>query len=230
MLDYCIFITTYNRQKNLLDLLNQINNMTINKKIKIIIIDDCSDTIYEPQDEDVFIFRMSSNQGKEKFYKIIDLSFKIIGKIESKYYFYLQDDVTLKENYFEKSIEIFESIQDNNKIVLSTLIYENQKGVKKWTGFDPIEMDNVVLCQWVELFFICKFNFFEILNFKIEKINEDRWVKNPLLSSGVGEQMSKRLFFENKNMYVVKNSLIIANNQNSLMNPKEREINKLIAL
>ena len=41
-------------------------------------------------------------------------------KIDAKYYFYFQDDLRLKENFFQESIRIFESIPDDNKISLGT--------------------------------------------------------------------------------------------------------------
>jgi hypothetical protein len=228
--DYCILITTYNRTLSLNNLLNQIKEQAYNKKIKIIILDDGSDENLNELDSNITYIKILPNRGKKGFHKIIDYSFKLIKNIKSEYYFYLQDDIILKENFFQKAIEIFENIQDEKKIVLSTLICESQKEKSKWSDFKPIRKNDVYLCQWCELFFVTKYDFFELLNFQINEINKERWKFNNLLSSGVGEQITNRINNLNKNMYVVADSLILTTNEKSKMNPIEREKNPLIAI
>lgn len=228
--NFVIVITTFNRIDNLKRLVNQIIDNTKDKIIKIIIIDDGTEENYSFSSKEIQLIKITPNNGKKKFYKNIDLAFKILKKIKAEYYFFLQDDIILKENFFMKSIKLYEEIQDENKIVLSTLMCESQRGKAKWSNFIPILQGDVYLCQWCELFFITKYNFFEILNFEIHKIDEKIWDKNPLYGSGVGQQITTRLLNLKKNMYVVKNSLCITDNSISLMNPDERKINPLIAI
>ena len=61
-------------------------------------------------------------------------------------------------------------------------------------------------------------------------INPSRWNKNPNLSSGVGEQISKRLYNLDLNMYHVINNLTIHGDHESKLLPELRKTEKLIAI
>ena len=165
--------------------------------------------------------------GKTKFWKIINTSFKIIKKINSKYYIFIQDDVEIKENFFIDLKKNFENINDSKKISLSFLSDDRTK-TTNWTNYEPKIIGDVIKTQWIELHFICEKKLFDILQFKIEPINPNRWVKNPNLSSGVGWQLSTRLHSLNYSMYHTKESFVSHGEHESKMNKLERTKNKLI--
>jgi len=225
--DFCIIITTFNREKMLKNLLNDIFK---NKKYKILvtIFDDGSSTPYDLSDYDVKYIKYVKNNGLQKLWKVIDDTFKYCKNIKSKYYIYLQDDLRLKENFFDRSVEIFEGISDEKKVSLATLIIDSQRGQPKWTGVNPVEFNEYYKSQWCELIFLCGYKFFESLEFKMIPINPSRWEKNPNLSSGVGEQISKRLVSLGYNMYQVKNTLTTHGDHESKLLPELRKNEKLI--
>ena len=80
---------------------------------------------------------------------------------------------------------------------------------------------------FINLCFISEKKFFEVLNYKLEEIPKTRWVGNPNLSSGVGQQISLRLYNMNLNMYHTKKSFVYHGNHESKMNKVERVVNNL---
>jgi len=62
----------------------------------------------------------------------------------------------------------------------------------------------------------------------MEPIKPTRWDTNPLLSSGVGWQMSLRLHNKGYGMYHTKESFVSHGDHESKMNKQERVKNKLI--
>lgn len=227
--DFCVIITTFNREVMLKELLNDIFKTT-NYKILVTIFDDGSTQNYDLSEYDVKYIKYIKNNGLKNVWKLITDTFKYCKNINSKYFVYLQDDLKLKENFFDESVRIFEKIDDDKKISLGTLMIESQRNQPKWTGISPIEYDEYYKTQWCELVFICKYDFFVSLDFKINPINPNRWNKNPNLSCGVGEQISNRLLSQGLNMYHVINSLTIHGDHESVFLPELRKIEKLIAI
>jgi len=227
--DFCVVITTYNRPKMLENLIENILKEKKNYNIQILVFDDGSTQKTTKKFDNVKFFEMFPNMGKKKYYLTINATFKVLKKINSKYYIYLPDDVFIIDNFFEEVKNIYESIKSNKKICLSILTDERVfKG--NWGYKIKIIHDNVIQTQWNDLCFICEKIFFEKLNYEIKKINESRWSKNPNLSSGVGYQITKRLNNLNFFMYHTKNSLVIHGEHESKMNFSERKKNKLITL
>ena len=226
--DFCIVITTYDRSNMLKRLISQIENQKKTYKVNIVVIDDGSNEKYELPKE-VTLIQYYPNMGKQKFWKIIDTSFKYIKNIDSKYYIYIQDDVEIIDNFFDELVSKYENIQDNDKVCLSFLT-DHRTNSSNWTNYNPRERGEVIKTQWVELHFMCEKNFFEELNYEIKPIPKERWDNNPYLSSGVGWQMSIRLHELNKGMYHTKNTFVTHGDHESQMNKTERKINKLIVL
>ena len=226
--DFCIIITTFNRELMLKELLDDIFSYK-EYKILVTIFDDGSNDKYDLSNYDVKYIKYVKNNGLKNVWKIITDTFKYCKNIDSKYYVYLQDDLRLKENFFSESVKIFESIPDENKISLETLIIDSQRNNPKWTNFIPIEFDEYYKSQWVELIFICKYRFFEVLDFKINPISEKRWDNNPNLSCGVGDQISHRLLTMGYNMYQVKDTLTTHGNHDSMFYLEHRKNEILIA-
>lgn len=227
--DYCIVITTYNRRQMLKTLLQDVFNNCKNKKVKVVVFDDASDFYLDVDKHDVQLIRYHKNNGKTNFWKVIEDTFKYVKNINARYYFYLQDDVRLVDNFFERSTEIYEKIDDHKKISLGTLMVESQRNTPKWTNFVPENHGDYYKTQWCELFFVAERKFFEALEYKMNPISTDRWKNRPNLGSGVGEQISHRLLGLGYNMYHVVNSLAEHGDHESAMNTSDRKTVKLIA-
>lgn len=227
--DFCVVITTFNREEMLKLLLDDIFKEK-NYKILVTIFDDGSSKKYDLTNYDVKYIRYVKNNGLKNVWKIITDTFKYCKKIKSKYYIYLQDDLRLKPNFFSESVRIFEKINDNKKITLGTLMIESQRNQTKWTGILPTTYDEYYKTQWVELVFICKYKFFEVLNFEVNEIPKTRWDRNPNLSCGVGDQLSHRLLGLGYNMYHVIDSLTTHGDHESVFYGDHRKNEKLIAI
>ena len=227
--DFCIVITTFNREKMLKELLNDIFKYT-EYKMFVVVFDDGSNKPYDLSEYDVKYIKYVKNNGLKYLWRIISDTFKFCKNIDAEHYFYFQDDLRLKENFFQESISIFESIPDNDKISLGTLMIDSQRNTPKWTGVYPIEYDKYYKTQWCELVFMCKYKFFESLEFKLNPIPLSRWNKNPNISSGVGQQISVRLFEKGLNMYHVINTLTTHGDHESVLLPELRKNEKLITI
>jgi len=230
--DYCININSYNRYEMLNDLIEQIN---LNTKYKILIniFDDCSQDkeLYAKianKFHNVVLYRFSENHGKNKYWEIYDTIFKICKNINAKYFIFLPDDVSLKNNFIKKATDLYDNINDNNKVCMSVLIDELRKWKPCWTNFIPIQLGSVYKTQWNDLCFISEKTLMEKLDYKIENISEIRFNKKNI-SSGVGQQISQKLHDLGLSMYHSKNSLVIHGNHESKMNKEERKKHKLIA-
>jgi glycosyltransferase involved in cell wall biosynthesis len=225
--DFCIVITTYNRVEPLFNLLNQIENQKKNYKIKLFIFDDNSDEKYDVSKFNATKINIFPNRGKRNFWLTIDQSFKTIKNIDSRYYLYLQDDLILTENFFEKVVYMYENLKDEKKICLEFRT-DDRTTRTNWSKINPTIMGDYIKTQWVELDFICEKKFFEVLNYKMDPIPKDRWDKDPNLSSGVGYQLTIRLLEMGYNLFHTKNTLVTHGKYESIMNINERKKNKLV--
>ena len=203
--DFCFLITTHNRSKMLYNLINQIKEQKKNYKILINVFDDGSSENYKFEDSFVKYIKFFPNHGKKRYWKVTDTIFKYTKKINSNYFIQIPDDVQLVDNFFEILVNTYEDINDTEKICLSFLT-DSRVFRHNWTSFDSQDLGNYYKTQWNDLCYISKKNFFEVLNFSIEPISNSRWVRNPNLSSGVGQQISLRLKSLGKTMFHTKNS------------------------
>ena len=220
-----INITSYNRPDMLKNLINQLDGYDI------IVWDDASDNFKPTLLHDKFnilgtvIFL--ENYGKKKAWvKWINI-FKDIKDdyYNYDYFIFLPDDFTLCDDFVNKAINLWDSIEDDKKISLS---FSNPNRCLKpnFTGVEPVDKGNVILTQWNDLAFICGKEFIDKVI--IDPINPKRWDKNPLLSSGVGSRISNYFYNKGYNQYNVKENMCShIGNEDSKMNPEERQINKL---
>lgn len=231
--DICVIITTYNRDVFLKNLLDDILKNKNIYKILIIVFDDASEISYDLSNYDVEYIKYSNNHGKKKYWKLITDTMQICKEVDSKYFIYLPDDVRLVDDFFTKSISLYENIIDNDKVCLSLLLTQQQIGKPNWTKFNPIEMDSVYKTQWCDLCFISEKKFFNVLGYEVNEIPLTRWnnkrtkINREFLSSGVGENLSRRIYNSGFNMYHVKNSLVTHGDHDSIMNYELRKKQKL---
>lgn len=226
--DICVVITTYNREQMLKLLLEDIEKQRGVNKILVLIFNDGSKKKYELKkyaNIDIGYIHYRNNYGKYRYWELINNTFAYCKNTNSKYFIYLPDDIRLKKGFFKKSISLQETI---NKGVLSLLLDKERIKRTNWTNILAIDMGDKYLTQWCDMCFICNKSFFETLEYKIISINMSRWGQNKLLSSGVGQQISMRLFDKLFPMYHVKETLVTHDDHESVMNKTERKKNKLL--
>jgi hypothetical protein len=227
--DFCFLITTYNRGDMLYDLINQIKNQIKNQKVLIVVFDDGSNHNYNFDSPQIKYIKMYPNQGKKKYWKIINKMFKYVKKINSKYFIQIPDDIKLIDNFLNIVTNSYEKISDPDKICLSFLT-DGRVYKHNWTNFNSIDKGECIKTQWNDLCYIATKEFFKQMDFKIDEIPISRWNRNPNLSSGVGQQISIKLHNKNKSMYHTKTSLVTHGNHTSKMNFDERKNQPIITI
>lgn len=231
-----IGIPTFNRGEMLFRLLNQLFSQAkkSNLNIYVFVYDDFSEapldisSISLNKQKSVKIYRSTINNGKKKYWKVVNHILDELSNIDADYYFYLPDDIEISNDFFEKSISYWNSIEDSKKITINLL---NDGRDECWTKFKRvIEVNSkfeLYRSQWVDMAMVFDK---KLLRYRVKEIPLSFWDNKPLLSSGVGAQLSKRLHAAGYGLYQVKDSLVFHGAHQSQMNPEERIINPLISL
>jgi hypothetical protein len=188
----------------------------------IIVWDDNSNFTIES--DDLKFHRFKKNHGKKYAWEKFDFIFNELRKTNYDYYFMLPDDVELEEDFIDRSIELWNSIDDNKKACLS---FSTKKRITKpcFTFVEPKYFNRFVKTGWTDLAFICGKEFFKEVD--IKEIPLSRWEENELLGSGVGSQISWQLLDKGFNMYHSREELLKHLGVESKMNPEERKINPI---
>lgn len=217
-----VSITTYNRPEMLLSLIKQLTEQPTKHSLVIYVYNDHSTVGYNLHDYvlnkkwTIFYQELEEHHGKEKYWKLVDKIFKSLKHWDKmEYYIHLQDDIVLCDNFIDRAVECFEKIIDPSKI--SLYLHDGGKRLTEpcWTSFDPVtvvwENEEFHLTQWIDMCaFIVKKNFLSVLEYKLEPIV----VTNKEPSSGVGKQISKRLY---KNYHLYRKPLVTHGDHKSVM-------------
>lgn len=235
-----ISITTYNRPKILLDQLKELVHQieVLGWDAEIYVVNDCSERTYTMVSEYLQAIqfptkyeRFSVKQGKKRHWFIVDRIFKWYGNVKWDYAVYVQDDLIIETGFLSNLVSDFELIDHPKKTCLNYILEESRNGVRCWTPVNPIQCSFkrkiFYRTGWVELHFIANKRFFSELQHTVYPIPETRWDENELLSSGVGRQISNRLYKRRMGMFQVKKSLAKHGVHRSFMNPEERSRNPL---
>lgn len=214
-----ILITSYKRPEMLKNLLIQLKG-----KADIIVFDDNSD--FSIEGNGIEFYKFKQNYGKKlawlKFQKI----FKKVKRLKKyDYYYLLPDDIELCEDFINKSIELWEGINDPKKITLS---FSNPARctASQFTFVEPQIKGDVILTGWTDLALMFTKEFINKVN--IKEIPLSRWNDNELLGSGVGSMISNQFVDAGFNLYNTKDKLMEhLGNNDSKMNPKDRINNPL---
>lgn len=164
--------------------------------------------------------------GKKYYWKTINTLWNQARETNFDYYIQLPDDVQLEDRFIEKAIQAWENIEDPGKICLNLFLDGHRMGKTCWTNFWPqvhtFNEKRYLKTQWMDLFYICNRNFFEQLQWRIQPVNPERWIINPELSSGVGQQISIRLHTRGWNLYQITDNQAEHLGDYSIMNPEIR--------
>ncbi len=212
-MEYLICITSYKRIEKLERLIYQIRQQS---NCSIIVFDDFSqDENYffiEKKHENIKVIHNEVNNGKKKYWKTINLILNEVKKYNFKDLIFLDDDMEISKNFFLK----IEEIKKNNKENIFINLFQFMPKHKNW-GFD----------DWVDGNFLSPKKFWEEINWSLEKIDSSRF-KNDIISSGVGEQISRKINNLKYKVFIPNFSLLKHNgNKDSKMNSTIREKNPL---
>jgi hypothetical protein len=211
-------ITSYNRKKNLLQLVKHIKR----QGSEVIVFDDNSD--FDCLDQSFIKFE--THFGKKLAYQKFQIIFKWLKTTDFDYYILIPDDIQIDSKFIINSITKFKSINTSSKLL--NLLTDNRLYSKQWTNFEPIEFKSIVQTQWTDLCFITNKQVIDIA--QIKDVSYDRWTNNENLGSGVGGNLSRWLDAFGVSMYHPYKSIVKHGAFESLMNSDERKINPLTNL
>jgi len=183
-------ITTYNRTESCQRLVDSLQGLG-----EIVVINDGCDYVITGCRQ---IFSMP-HLGKGGYFLVVNKLWAARG--EQKYYIMLPDDFMMTQEQVYEAIRIWESIRDPKKICLN--LFADRLGVACWTRILPIDKGNVWQTGWVDMCFLCERTFFDIIP-KIELS-----YPNGYRSSGTGAFISRKLVRRRLQMYQVKESLVV---------------------
>ena len=222
-----IAITTFERERELKKLIDDIQREKGDNEISIFVYDDHSQFNYRMVG--VEWFRFPFNNGKQGYWRVIDRVFQDASQHQFDYFFLLQDDCELTPDFFNETIRQWELIDDPKKVTYCTFTPTNVYSRIMWGGkAEDVEFNGqkFIKGNYVDCIFMCPRNTLERLQFRILPISLD-WDRNPNQSSGVGMQMTTRFQKLKRNMYTAYSSLVRTGNTESKMNKEERKINPL---
>ncbi|MFA5715317.1 MAG: glycosyltransferase [Candidatus Paceibacterota bacterium] len=191
-MDVVFLITTHNRQESCQRLVDSLQGQG-----EIIVLNDGCDYDISGATQT----KREIHFGKRGYWRTVNQLFAMKGK--HQYYFMLPDDFLPANNMVERAIEIWKQL--DKPICLN--LYADRIGQKCWTNFPPKDMGIAWKTQWVDMCFMSQEGFFARLG-KIPPINLN-WTAKPNLSSGVGAYISRELHKHKYNLYMVKESLVI---------------------
>lgn len=239
MMKIVVLINTYERATMLDRLLQDIYDSRSSHDLKLFVSDDHCTVKYvhslaaKYHKLDITLFVSQTNHGKQMYWALVNRSFAELRGIDFDFIVMMPDDVRLESDYFNKALDHWAAIPDQRKICLSTLLSPAEMGKSKWaSGVPALETCDgfdVYKTMWTDLAFFAPRSILETLNFKVLPIPKSRWQNKPRLSSGVGEQITKRLRKAGCTLYHTANTLMHHGGHESKMNYEERKRNPLIS-
>jgi glycosyltransferase involved in cell wall biosynthesis len=227
---WIVVIMTYERPWRLLDLLRDLEEEKLNGvDVEVRVYDDASSSDYAAPksviDRNNWHYRCAKkNFGKQRFWQWVSNAYAELKTIApDTLLVFLQDDVRLCKQFFDRAESEWSAIKDPRKISLNILIDSQREGRPCWTGIMPKRAGRLWRTQWVDQIFVTDRRFLEAINFKVPPISVERWRLNSNLSSGVGQTLSLTLHKLGWHMYCVNESLIIHVESPSVMNGDVRK-------
>ncbi len=161
--------------------------------------------------------------GKAGFWKMHQTAFVVAGAWRPKLALYLQDDVELEPDFLLRALELWRSTAvDPRRRVLYLFSSSDDEARGRWVRFARRARDRCRLTNWFDLqAFLVDSAFFDLLEHRMVPIHPNRWKRQPELSSGVGRQLTLRLFGRG-HVYQAWPPLIVHGAAPSMMNPEAR--------
>jgi hypothetical protein len=213
------FITTYEREEMLCNLVEHLNSFDI---IPIIKDDGSTYEINLPQ-----YFR-HEHRGKDGFWltwdeMLKDCKDKETSRPNADLFLFLADD--FKDLDVKRILELHEKYKDSPYVY--NILNDGRSG--HWTGIQERQVDEqTIMCGMVDCGFFCNYSAIMKLGYYMHSPTK-QW-KDKGLSSGVGMMLSKRFMRSRVLMYKPVKSLAYHGTHESKMHPEERKRNPLISL
>lgn len=195
-LDLVIIIPSKDRYDYLFNNIKVLLNNKYDLSFKIFILNDNSDDkryLNLPLEfPDIKYLYNDINNGKHLYWKSINKLFNEVNKYEFKYLIQLDDDFKIENDFINYIVKKYEEAKiENKKYVCFDLQYRVNYERNRWNCGET----------WIDGCGLYEYDFLKKINFKIDPINKMRWRINKRISSGVWEQVSKKIFKMNYDVY-----------------------------
>lgn len=219
-----ISIASYNRYSYLTKILDDLFSQETKHSFFVCVLDDCStDHRYQNlaqayHDKPFQYIRNKNNNGKQKYWETITKLFKTAEQYNCKLLVQMDDDFKICDNFIDNVIEQWR-LKAN--VMTAAMKYHrdarDKDGRKVWG-----------LNDWVDGGSAFSYKFLEQIYFSINKIPVTRWMIDKKLSSGVWEQVSKKINLLSMNIIKSDNSLVKhLDSDTSKMNPSARKVSNI---
>jgi len=205
-------IFSYNRPKMLSKLLDEVGHC--------VVLDDGSEYDPAPFIDRCDYYRLH-HLGKEFFWLTWRYALQMCKESDDDLFIFLQDDLSNVD--LDRIHTIHASMEGDYAYNV-----HNAGGHRGWTPIKHREEDDRIFGSYVDCNYFCNRQALEVLGFDMDWINPMRF-KVDGISSGVGQQQSRKFYKANVPMYIPKKSLAYHGDHKSLMHPEERKRNPLIS-
>lgn len=218
-----IIVFTCNRPKMLLKNLKYLDKFDQD----IVVLDDYSDYNIDPFLEYADYYRTEEKLGRERYWHQWKLAFMLCAESDDDLFIFMPDDF-LKLNY-KKIVELHEYLK--HRSYSYNLINDGRtecfrQFTPKETSIEPWETLQI---GFNDCGFFCNRKTLKLLNFRFDPVNPLRFVNNPYISSGVGQQLTMRMRDNGVFMLMPEKSLAFHGDHPSVMHGIERVNNPLIS-
>jgi hypothetical protein len=234
-LSVAVAVTTYERPEQCLDLLCDLAGQDIACALRVEVYQDGGGADYAQarqlcKERGWRFTRRSENAGKRGYWRLINEMWGAWRATPATCLVQLADDFRLLPGGLRRLLSEWDEIDDGQKAMLNPLRDSSRVGRPCWTGRQPERCGNVDRTGWNDCTYLTTPATLEALGWALSPIPTSRWDVDPLLSSGVGEQVSKRLSGLGLTCYQTGRSIVDHCDGDSRMNPRERSSHPLRAL
>lgn len=163
--------------------------------------------------------------GKRGFWEVHQQLMDAVRLLAPTSHLSLQDDAELAPGWYDEMWSIADSIDDPDLAVLYLSVMGDDEPDGRWIEFGCIDSPDgrSRKTQWFDLLaYLALPRMYDELGYRVRAVHPRRWRRNPAKSSGVGEQLTTRLFRRRANIYQVTKTLVYHGTEASLMNPEDR--------
>ncbi len=230
-----VMITSYNRPRELRWMLSDIVTHRGDWPLKVAVYDDASEEdmseIRRICEDNGFEFVQSPiRNGKRGYHNWMRAIHRMQRDAPGHYFICVPDDYRLCEDFFDKAIDLWESIEDPCKVALTCIRDHRSDPFNScWTPVQAHEVGRVIETGFVDGTYIAERRYLEKLDYGMPKVHRKTWNWNPDRGSGIGQVISVKLHQAGLKMYSPQQSLVVHTDSPSRMNPRARQAQPLAA-
>ncbi len=187
--DVVIIITSYNRFELVNNLLYEIYSQDTDYKYKVILINDGSTdrqySVLSDRYPELIYLENNENHGKHGYWKTINKVLEEARKYITNSILQMDDDFLPCKNFLNKLITLYytKKEESNQVICISYHLYDSKH----------LHEGRWKLKYWVDGGGLYDIEFIKLINYNIDEIPMSRWEENKNLSTGVWQQVSKKI-------------------------------------